>query len=641
MAEAGRATASAVLRTLSALSPVAEARGKGRTIPLDWFRWLPANAVRAFRTDVPTYPDSIQIGAVPIDRGFGERLAAVDQIRSGSRSLRLGWLFVAGSTDEEGGQVRVFHPLVTIPVRVQRFLLNAELLPGGDAELSPLIADRPVRHRLEEAMEFGGGALDSVLEIAVPGPLLVRLQRLHQFARAAAGAAGFKATAVVPAGPGPEELLRAEHLQIVAGVAVFAVTDSSGFSRAASLEIWADTADDHPRASTAFHSLYLGGEDVAPAPSPDPVESPYVLTPTQRDAILAARRDPVTVVSGAPGTGKSHTIVAVACDALSRGESVLVAAKSDDPVDALIDLLERAPGPDPVVFGSGERRSALAKRLAAGQLHPLSPAAVAEHRRSFDEAVRRRDALRSTIRDRLAAEALLSTESTASDAARLTAPGLFDPHTDLEEARELWAHARGGGGGWIRRWREGKAWRALIELAQAAPDADAGALADALAEARAARIAADLVDHGGLALESGWAQLRHLDDEARVTCARWLAAACRDGDRINGSTLPAVTALATALRSGRAARRAQLARIDRHLIRALPLWIGSLPDIDDLLPPVPSLFDLVILDEASSIDQPLAAPALLRARRAVIVGDPHQLRHVSFLSDAKTAQAVA
>ncbi|HEX3539596.1 MAG TPA: DEAD/DEAH box helicase, partial [Acidimicrobiales bacterium] len=47
------------------------------------------------------------------------------------------------------------------------------------------------------------------------------------------------------------------------------------------------------------------------------------------------------------------------------------------------------------------------------------------------------------------------------------------------------------------------------------------------------------------------------------------------------------------------------------------------------------------LDEASSIDQPLAAPALLRARRAVIVGDPHQLRHVSFLSDAKTAQAVA
>jgi hypothetical protein len=63
--------------------------------------------------------------------------------------------------------------------------------------------------------------------------------------------------------------------------------------------------------------------------------------------------------------------------------------------------------------------------------------------------------------------------------------------------------------------------------------------------------------------------------------------------------------------------------------------VGSLPDIDDLLPPIAGFFDVVILDEASSIDQALAVPALLRARRGVIVGDPHQLRHVSFLSDRR------
>ena len=97
-----------------------------------------------------------------------------------------------------------------------------------------------------------------------------------------------------------------------------------------------------------------------------------------------------------------------------------------------------------------------------------------------------------------------------------------------------------------------------------------------------------------------------------------------------------MAALATALRSGRSARREQLSRLDDDkLTRALPLWVGTLADVDDLLPPVPGLFDLVILDEASSIDQPLAATALLRGRRAVIAGDPRQLRQVSFVADAQ------
>ncbi|MGH9225610.1 MAG: DEAD/DEAH box helicase [Acidimicrobiales bacterium] len=49
----------------------------------------------------------------------------------------------------------------------------------------------------------------------------------------------------------------------------------------------------------------------------------------------------------------------------------------------------------------------------------------------------------------------------------------------------------------------------------------------------------------------------------------------------------------------------------------------------------------MILDEASSIDQILAAPALLRGARAVVAGDPHQLRHVSFLADDQLWSALA
>ncbi|HET8643520.1 MAG TPA: DEAD/DEAH box helicase, partial [Pseudonocardiaceae bacterium] len=53
------------------------------------------------------------------------------------------------------------------------------------------------------------------------------------------------------------------------------------------------------------------------------------------------------------------------------------------------------------------------------------------------------------------------------------------------------------------------------------------------------------------------------------------------------------------------------------------------------------LFDLVVVDEASHVDQPLAAPALVRAGRAVIAGDPRQLRHVSFVSGDQVRRAVA
>src|SRR5205814_2962584 len=115
----------------------------------------------------------------------------------------------------------------------------------------------------------------------------------------------------------------------------------------------------------------------------------------------------------------------------------------------------------------------------------------------------------------------------------------------------------------------------------------------------------------------------------------------RSETRMKPPTLAALAALATALRSGRSARGVQLSRLrDDSLTDALPLWVGTLADIDDLLPPLEGLFDLVILDEASSIEQPLAAPALLRSRRAVIVGDPQQLRHASFLADTDVDNAL-
>jgi hypothetical protein len=120
------------------------------------------------------------------------------------------------------------------------------------------------------------------------------------------------------------------------------------------------------------------------------------------------------------------------------------------------------------------------------------------------------------------------------------------------------------------------------------------------AAAQAVRQAGDLALRGGLEIGDLWEQVEAADDLTRRALGEWVAAESRSESRLSPAALGAVAALATALRGGRAARRTQLRRLDDgKLTTALPLWVGTLADVDDLLPPVAGLFDLVVLDEAS------------------------------------------
>ena len=644
MGDGASARAASVLGVLADLSPSAQQRAAGLAIPLDWFRWLPVSGVALFQ---PAFADGGRIAMTPqvvtMDRGEGERLAAIDRIRPEQRSLRVGWLFVAGRRPVGGGRSqRVFHPLLSVPVRIvlPPLLGQAQVVPAGDVSVTDLVTDQALRRRLEAGCELGGGALDAIDDVTIPPGLLERLERLRTFAVTAAGAAGFEARVLRRATAGPEDLLRSDGLCVVAGVGIFTATEIGGLSAAESLRTWSgrQLPDE-----TAFSALYLGtgastgAEPVTPG---DEVLAPFPLTPSQRRAVSASRTAPVSVVSGAAGTGKSHTVSAIACDAVGRGETVLVAAKSDAAVDALLVLLGEAPGLEPVVFGSSERRDRLARRLAAGEIQPCERDEVRTAARAVQRALAARRSVADTIARGLLAEAAVADDPHELDHGRLVAPGLFDPACDLAAVRRLLSERRAPDGWWARR-RARRARRQVLGMAGAAATTADDDLAAAAELAARARSAGDLLAAGGLELSPQWARLEQVEAELDRDVGRWLALTTRSPERLDRSSLAAVAVLATALRSGRAARRDQLARLDRRLTRALPLWVGTLGDVEDLLPPTPNLFDLVILDEASTIDQPLAAPALLRARRTVVVGDPHQLRHVSFLPDAALQQAAA
>jgi hypothetical protein len=188
------ATVAAVLNALADLAPSTEQRPTGLAVPTEWFRWLPIGALRLFAphsqldadgrattVDQLFAANAPETLSLPIDREFGERLAAVEQLRAGQRSLRAGWLFVAGRADGgEGRSRRVFQPLVTVPVRVVRIpgLGHTRLAAAGDVEISELITDQGRRRDLEIHLEFGGGALTGEA-VEVDPVLLARLDRLR------------------------------------------------------------------------------------------------------------------------------------------------------------------------------------------------------------------------------------------------------------------------------------------------------------------------------------------------------------------------------------------------------------------------------------------------------------------------------
>jgi very-short-patch-repair endonuclease len=65
------------------------------------------------------------------------------------------------------------------------------------------------------------------------------------------------------------------------------------------------------------------------------------------------------------------------------------------------------------------------------------------------------------------------------------------------------------------------------------------------------------------------------------------------------------------------------------ITKILPCWAVTSLSARGRLPFDSALFDLVVIDEASQCDIASALPLLMRARRAVIIGDPLQLKHVS------------
>ncbi|WP_305024638.1 AAA domain-containing protein [Actinoplanes sp. ATCC 53533] len=378
---------------------------------------------------------------------------------------------------------------------------------------------------------------------------------------------------------------------------------------------------------TALAAVY--GEERAEQVDDGPVLSPLPLTGPQERVVVRARSAPVTVVSGPPGTGKSHTVVAAALEVVNRGGSVLVATQSPHAAEVLAELLGRYPGPLPVLFGDAGSRESIAADLAAGADTGVGDRELRADRaavRQTHDLVRAQRAAITEVLDQERLAASLPAWQPLLPGLAVDVPGAFDDVTDL---------ARASARGWWARWR----FRRRLRVRSGVPEER---VAEAITAATAQRAAGRLAATGGTDLTERWAALHTAEVGLATDVGTAMRRAARSAQRWDREARRGAAALSAALRAGRNRRRELLARLDAPpLVRALPLWIGTVADVEDLLPAAPGLFDLVVIDEASHVDQVRAAPVLARARRALVVGDPRQLRFVSFVSDVDVAAVLA
>ncbi len=399
---------------------------------------------------------------------------------------------------------------------------------------------------------------------------------------------------------------------------------------------------------------------------PDAVHAPNVegdpssvfvsaeLSLAQQNIIHRAQFRPLTLVIGPPGTGKSFTTAQLVLDTVARGKTVLITSKMNKAVDVVIDKLQPYLGSQTFILRGGDRSHREEMRAwLNGLLTNTGPQGAPQAARPGEIAM---------LEDRLAALDRELSDSKRQISATLTFESdwteaqdeLKAIHTPVyatqfaqeigpdellrrfQDARRLEASTTPLLG-WAARQRGQQQLAALCETLDI-PAAQCDSI-PAIVERERIRLRIQSFERaitgvGDInALFTTYARLR--EDRGKLV-AELLSIRRRD-------------ALAQALRHDRRALAAFLTALNAKsdaaqdaifremnfdsLLRTFPIWAVTNQHIADFLPLAPEMFDLVIIDEASQCDIASALPLLYRAGRAVVCGDPKQLRHLSFLRE--------
>ena len=349
----------------------------------------------------------------------------------------------------------------------------------------------------------------------------------------------------------------------------------------------------------SFSSPFERGVGDQQSPNAKPARSDFVpglLSEAQKSIMRSCATSPLSLLIGPPGTGKSYTIASIAIERFMQGESVLIVSQNEHAIDVIKEKITET-------FGLNQTSV-----MRAGtkdyhkQLKQHLDNLLQKNQRLINQ---QEDSLEKSSKDELAAQ-LEQLNLQIAEAEALLNRRFLRAENEGQLFQQL---ARGGRG--FHLFTKLKLWWSERYLNKM------GLLAETLDK------------------------VQRLNRDKDALLARYID--CIAEDKV-AHTLRHHRRQISGFKSALSARTSQrqekiLAQLDFSiLLESMPIWLCSLEGLHKTLPLSRELFDLVIIDEATQCDIASCLPALQRAKRALVVGDPKQLRHISFLAKDKQQQ---
>ena len=305
---------------------------------------------------------------------------------------------------------------------------------------------------------------------------------------------------------------------------------------------------------------------------------PTTLSENQESAIYSSDAYPVTQIIGPPGTGKSYTISALAIDAISNNKSVLVVTRNVQASRVIVNIIENQfglKGSSIKAYNQVYKKSLIAKLSKATSFKTKQPLNPSDQRKKIRKIISAIEQIEDQIID---------------VGHREYEWGNFyseNPDNFLSIFKDKWYKYR-------KRSTE-PIWRLNEEL-------------KTLRERKTKLVR------------------KYIKAKIKYDLETTVSERKMDFVKLNLALKESnLTQLDKKIR-----------KIDFELIlKAIPLWASTTKEISKCLPLVKEMFDLVIFDESSQCDLASSIPSMYRAKELIVVGDPHQLRHISFLSQKK------